>query len=410
MKALLFPVGSSGDVHPFLGLGLELKKRGHSVTVITNGEFRSVTERSGLSFLELGEAKLYHQAADNPDLWNPRKSFYVIAKMVGQIVKPTVEIIKRLHVPGKTVIVGGSLAFGVRIAEEKWGIPAVIIHLQPGVLRSVYDPPVLPGLRIPRWFPAPVIRMLYGLVDFIVDRGLESVNATRAELGLIRAKSLMGSWWNSPRLTIGLFPEWYAPPQKDWPKSFQSTGFPLFDAVEAEESDPDVEQFLDAGSPPVVFTAGSAMKSDRRFFEESDRAVRLLGCRAAYLTRYPDQLPSSISVTAHHFSYVPFSKIFPRASIVVHHGGIGTVAQAFQAGRPQLVVPLTHDQPDNAARVVKLGAGKALAGGSYTGTRAARILKRMLADLKMADRVKKISERIDPLSLQKTAALIESIL
>ena len=66
----------------------------------------------------------------------------------------------------------------------------------------------------------------------------------------------------------------------------------------------------------------------------------------------------------------------------MHHGGIGTTAEALRAGVPQVIVALAYDQFDNAARVEALGAG-ALVGGGAAGARPralAAALRRLLAD------------------------------
>ena len=76
-----------------------------------------------------------------------------------------------------------------------------------------------------------------------------------------------------------------------------------------------------------------------------------------FLTQYPEQLPARLPNGVRHFNYIPFSTVLPRAAAFVHHGGIGTTAQALAAGVPQLVVPLAHDQPDNAVRIRHLGVG-----------------------------------------------------
>jgi UDP:flavonoid glycosyltransferase YjiC (YdhE family) len=76
--------------------------------------------------------------------------------------------------------------------------------------------------------------------------------------------------------------------------------------------------------------------------------------------------------------YAPHSQLFPRASAVIHHGGIGTAAQALRAGKPQLVVPFFADQPDNAVRLEGLGVARALAEGAYRPDAVARALGQLL--------------------------------
>jgi UDP:flavonoid glycosyltransferase YjiC (YdhE family) len=159
------------------------------------------------------------------------------------------------------------------------------------------------------------------------------------------------------------------------------TGFPFYDQAEhGQEIDPDLERFLDAGTPPVVFTLGSsAVQQPGSFYHESLAAIQSLGCRAVLLIG-SNSLPGPLPVGTVAFPYAPFSKIFPRAAVIVHQGGIGTCAQALASGRPMLVVPFAFDQPDNAARLQRLGVARVIARANYTRNRAHSELEHLLTD------------------------------
>lgn len=361
---LLLPVGSSGDVHPFIALGQEFRKRGHKVTLMTNGFFRSTVERADINFIEIGTRDEYLEATENPDLWDPRKSFPLIMQMVTRTMSPMFTLIEKNFVPGETVVAAGSLAYGARAAQIKFKIPTAMVHLQPGVFRNMEDPPALPlGLRIPPGAPNILKRGFYSLLDFIIDRQLgRPLNIFMQSVGLPRVSKVMGEWWNSPELTLGLFPDWYMARGRDWPASVKLVGFPIFDgAGGVEQKSSGVDDFLKGAEPPLVFTGGSAMKMDQHFFSEAVKVCEKLNRRGILLAQFSDQVPRNLPASVKHFSYVPFSEIFPKAGVIVHHGGIGTVSQCLKAGRPQLVIPLAHDQFDNAYRVERLGAGKSLA-------------------------------------------------
>jgi rhamnosyltransferase subunit B len=93
----------------------------------------------------------------------------------------------------------------------------------------------------------------------------------------------------------------------------------------------------------------------------------------------PPDLPDSIYVTA----YAPFSQLLPLAAAMVHHGGIGTLSQCLAAGVPQLVVFMSLDQPDNAARIERLGVGLSLSSENLTEKRLLPLIKRCLEDPKI---------------------------
>jgi rhamnosyltransferase subunit B len=409
MNVLLIPIGSSGDVYPFVGIGQTLKKRGHVATVITNGHFRGVVERAGLRFVEFGTEEQYLRLVENADLWHPTKALPILLKLVTAGTPSLYELIRANIVEGETVVAAGSLAFAARIAQEKIGVPTVMTHLQPSMIRSALAPPVYSGFSIPSWLPRFATRGLFRLVDVLLDSQFgKPLNSFRATLGLAPAKGFMGNWWHSSPLTLGLFPDWYCPPQKDWPPQVRLTGFPLFDGASIEPASPGVEEFIDAGEAPVVFTAGTAMKVGGDFFHESVEACRQGGLRGILLTQFSDQLPDDRPESVRHFSYAPFSRLFPRAAAIVHHGGIGTTAQALRCGRPQLIMPLSHDQPDNADRVRRLGCGEWILPKDYKAPLVAATLRRLIDDREVNAACKAVAGKFEGVSaLEKTCDLIE---
>ncbi|HEY7696891.1 MAG TPA: nucleotide disphospho-sugar-binding domain-containing protein, partial [Vicinamibacteria bacterium] len=156
------------------------------------------------------------------------------------------------------------------------------------------------------------------------------------------------------------------------------TGFPLEDGSKSgEEISAEAARFLDAAKRPVIFTAGSAATSESRFFEESAEACRLTGIEGLFLTRYREQLPRELPANVRRFDYLPFSRVLPRVRALVHHGGIGTTAQALAAGIPQLVRPLAYDQFDNAHRLELLEVARTLSPARYRGPAAAAALEEL---------------------------------
>src|SRR5205823_6499514 len=131
---LLIPVGSAGDVYPFIGIGLELKRRGHSVLLLTNAYFQSLIERNGLGFAPLGTAEEFQKTLEDPDLWDSHRGFGVVARSgLVPFLRPMYDFIVRNNHPGSMVVVGSLLALGARLAQEKLGVPLVSLHLQPSV-------------------------------------------------------------------------------------------------------------------------------------------------------------------------------------------------------------------------------------------------------------------------------------
>lgn len=396
MHVVLVPIGSHGDVHPFVGLGHALLERGHQVTVVTNPHFEPLVRQLGLNFLPLGTEEQFRQAIDNPDLWEPMRGFRLVMSMLGELVRPLYDILVELTRAGDVVIAAQVTAWGARVAQDAIGVPVVTIHLQPSVMLSAIDPPRVPLYALIK--PLPVWarqRVIDAAQRYMIDPLIApAVNRVRSEVGLAPVR-MVTKWWHSPQRVLGLFPDWFAPPAPDWPAQLTLTGFPLFDERDHVEPDPVLERFLAQGDPPIVFTAGSANRHGADFFRAAVEACTLLGRRGLLVARFAEQMPPDLPAHVSHVSYVPFSHLLPRAAAIVHHGGIGTTGQALAAGIPQLVTPLAHDQPDNAFRLEKLGVGRALPPDRVRGSSLAHELGTLLGDPKLMARARALAERID---------------
>jgi rhamnosyltransferase subunit B len=93
-------------------------------------------------------------------------------------------------------------------------------------------------------------------------------------------------------------------------------------------------------------------------------------------------------------NYAPYSQIFPHACAIAHQGGIGTTAQALRAGRPTLVMPYSHDQPDNAARLERLGTSQTISRKQYSATKVTKLLRELLEHPSYAAKAAKVSQII----------------
>ncbi len=375
---ILVGLGSAGDVHPNIGLGRELQRRGHRVTLVAASVFRELAAQAGLEFFALGNDEQHYAAIRNPDLWHPMKAFPLVARLLMlPTMRPVYEFIAQNYVKGKTVVAAPGTAFGARLASEKLGVPLATLHLQPSLLRSSLEPACYAVPDLLRMLPLWLRRPYYRLIDWLaIDRLLvPETNAFRKELGLPPVHRVFDGWLHSPQLVIGLFPEWFAPRPADWPANFHHTGFPLWDEGEVRPATRDLESFLAAGEPPWVFTAGSVNMHAHKFFQAAVDACRASGQRGILIAKFADQIPSPLPAGVRHFEYVPFSQILPRAAAFTHHGGIGTVAQGLAAGVPQLVMPLAHDQFDNAMRVRRLGCGDFLLPKQFAGETVAAALR-----------------------------------
>jgi UDP:flavonoid glycosyltransferase YjiC (YdhE family) len=412
-NVVLIALGSAGDVHPFLALGQGLQARGHRVTLLTNDHFAGAVHSAGLEFTELGTAAEYCAVIERPEVWDPIRCVRPIVDWV--VLRPlrqTFALIAERYLPGTTVVVAPITALGARIAQEKLGVPLVTVALYPSLFRSAVCPPVQRPLPLTPSLPRSWNRFWYWLADVaLFDRLIgPEVNAFRAELGLAPVRRSFAEAGFSPECVLGMFPNWFGPPQADWPAQVRLTGFPLHDGSDGAALTPDAEEFLDAGAPPIVFSPGSAMRHGRAFFAAAVDACRRLGCRAILVSPFRDQVPCTLPAGIHYSDALPFSKLFSRAAAVVHHGGIGTSALGLAAGVPQLVMPMAYDQHDNAARLVVLGVARVLEPRSFRGPRVARELAALLDCPAVSARCRALAGRLQQAdSLTASCLLIEQV-
>src|SRR5262249_47482511 len=147
------------------------------------------------------------------------------------------------------VLVSSPAVVAARLVQEMRGTPLATVILQPGLIPSVSASPVMPAFNLPRGAPRWAGNLYWWLVDVaggrIVGRHL---NRVRTSLSLEPVRRFF-RWWSSPDLIIGMFPDWYGPPQADWPPQMRLTGFPLYDGRSGGGLRHEVLRFCRAGDP-----------------------------------------------------------------------------------------------------------------------------------------------------------------
>jgi UDP:flavonoid glycosyltransferase YjiC (YdhE family) len=406
MHFVCTPFGSSGDVHPMIGLALALQHRGHRVTFAGSGYFEPLVRSRSLDFVELGTREQFQALTEREEVWNPRKALqFLYQEGVAKIMRQHFELLADYQRQGPLVAVSNLFGFGARVAQEKLGIELVTVHLQPSVMWSSTEPPRIPGLFGPNWLRS----WMWDIgVRWVVDPAIcPSLNAWRAELGLAPVRCIT-SWWNSPWCVACLFPAWYGAPQPEWPQPLLQTDFPLWDERTDTPLPQQVADFLAAGERPIAVTPGSANVFGQSFLRSAVAACQRLGRRAILLTRFGEQVPRLLPESVIHVPYVPFSQLLPHCAALIHHGGIGSMSQAMAAGIPQVVVAVAHDQFDNGWRVERLGVGAALTHRGLSARKLTRALRSLLDSSPVATRCQTIARRLQGVDgTLKMAAAIE---
>ena len=401
-RIVLTTFGSYGDIHPYMALALELNSRGHNAVIVTSELYREKIEGAGIEF-----------CPTRPDISGPEDPD--IDELLRKIMEPQTGaefLIKELILPfirdsyddlldavqGADLLVTHVITFAGPLVAQKTGIPWISSVLAPVSLWSAHDPLVPPNMvwaaPLLRAAGVSVNRLFLGVARKFTRSWMEPVYELRKEIGLPPGEHPLFDAQHSPSRVLALFSRVMCEMQPDWPPQTVITGFPFYDKKDETPIAPELLRFLDEGPPPIVFTLGSsAVFIAGDFFQESIAAVKRLGQRAVILIgdmRNMPKEPLPKEIVA--FDYAPYGQILPRASVIVHQGGVGTTAQALRAGRPMLVMPYNHDQPDNASRVARLGVGRTVSRKRYNGPRVVQELKELLENPTYAERAAKIGE------------------
>ena len=379
----LVAVGTHGDVLPFIALGHELLARGHGASLAAPAPFEAMARRAGLAFQPLGTAADYEAVIREPELWHPRRGFRPMFDYAMSVAEIACLWLGAMYAnTPEMAVVASPLAWGARIAQDLYEIPTATLHVMPFLIESRSAPPILPGLPLPQVLPPRLRAYINSGADKYAAGpvALPPLNALRARLGLDPVKRLR-HWWNSPKRMLLMFPDWYAAPQADWPAQAVQLGFPIVDHFgDVAVLPPELSAFLAAGEPPVAFTYGSAMRRGEAFFATAVELCRRTGRRGVLLAPQGGQIPADLPPHVIHVPYAPMSTLLPSCAALVHHGGVGTVAQALAAGVPQLVVPVAFDHFDEGRRLTERNLGATMDRRFFWPGRAARVLTRLLAD------------------------------
>lgn len=409
-RIILNTFGSLGDLHPYLAIAIGLRERGHQAVIATSEVYREKVLAEGVEFApvrpDVGE--LLEQPELIEKLWDSRtgSEFLIREYILPQLEASYQDLVAACR--GADLILTHVAGYAGPLAAEALQIRWLSVALQPMVFFSVYDPPVVPNaewLRHLYWLGPAAFRAILAGGARRLDKWAAPIVKFRKRLGLPSSPGnpLLGGQF-SPVGTLALFSPHFAPQQPDWPPHSKQTGFVFYDrhsqgraGTDTKRDSSGLQHFLNSGPAPVLFTLGSsAVTHPGTFFRESMAAARMANVRAVLLTGLLDrtQLPQPLPDTVFVESYAPYSEIMPRAAAIVHQGGIGTTAQALRAGRPMLVVPWAHDQPDNALRLTKLGVARTVRRSRYAAPLVARELRGLLNESAYARRASLIGPEI----------------
>lgn len=401
-RILITTFGSSGDLNPFVAIGLGLRARGHQVTYAVEDNFQPQLRALGFPIAPLtgrAEQALMEQAHTLVSRATPMAS---LRALVNEVILPSLraQVTElRAACAEADILVSGAPMIPASFVADLTHIHWASIALSPVFIPSAYTEPQPLPFALPKALQQWANRASWSLGMMAVRRIYDvPINRVRAEYGLPPRRDLGQTGNLSRQLTAMAISPAYTPRPPDWPAWVHETGFCFWDTPTTWQEPPELAAFL-AGERPVVALSSGSM-SDRvgdafnPMFQAGIAAIRQAGARALVIGAptgaLPDPLPDDILA----LPFAPFSQVYPRCAAVIHHGGIGTLAQSLRAGVPALVVPWGVDQFFAGAQLARVGAGRWVRRPAFTAERGARELAALLEDPNYRKRAQTIAAQI----------------
>lgn len=374
---LLVTHWTGGDVIPFIRMGSILKKRGHDVRLFTHCIYDKDACSAGLEFTALDTPEEYQRMVDDLILLSDpihnlegterfNKNYHGSDKILSEY-----QIIKDFCQRDDTVLIcRHRSSISALLAAEKHHLPVASVFLAPNYMSHLSLHESLMG-----------------------DMMAKEINKARSELDLVPINSWT-SWMCSPKRIIGMWPEWFAKREPDWPESLVTIDFPHMEDDHAEPLPETVLPLLDPDHKPILITAGTSKMIKPEFYQVAQEACHNLNYKAILVTQYAEHIPQPLHEGIHVFQYLPLKQLMPHVGAIIHHGGIGTLSEAVNAGIPQLVLPYYADRPDNAFRLSELGVAEFIPPAKWDPSLLSSALERLMSPesihrcLKLSDRAR----------------------
>ena len=405
MNVVVTSFGSQGDFNPLLAIASALVRRGVTVTFVANPFYETRVKRTGSLFVGAGNYfDVFAALEANPRYVSKRLGAVAVWK---ELIVPSIRAIypivrDTVYEVGATSVVSHFVSYGGAWAAAETGVRSVIVTTSSSAWLSRHQPMVFANWRAPRIVQGALTTAIRGMSGVVLSRALRRL---AADIG-----APIGDTMPVAELNLGVWPEWFRPPASDDPPHSRMCGF-VFDKIDASQPlPPDVESFLAAGDSPVVASFGSAVSlhATDRYLAVANACGRL-GRRCLLIAPSADVVAPSPNVMV--VASAPYARVFPAASVVVHHGGFGTCGEALRAGKPSLVTPFAFDQFDTAARVQDLGLGQWFAGETKNVAQIAAALDSTLRDASLAAAAHDAAVKIaaTPDGADRAAELIETL-
>ena len=394
-RIIFSAIGTKGDIHPMLGLATKLAERGYDVAFLSNDYFKPIIEAAGIAFVSVGTLEQYRSGHSNSGIW--KQDAQAIANLAQECwipsVLPAFSYVSKAYEQDKEIVVVTLFSDnGAAIAAELLGIPIIMLYLSPSAVPS--DHLSLPyGVthgRVKKFIHRALsyARKIFNPIAVLTLRRSNYsrfITNFRQSHGLLPSKERKKNGQNA-FLDIAFFPEWFAARASDWPTKLSFLGFPLFDTIETPARSL-VDAFIDEKGAPILFFTGTGVDDVEAVFRAGREICEHLSLPGIFIGGSNGARLLVGNENCLHLPYVDFEHTLPKCKAIVHHGGIGTTAQAIRAGLPQIIRPLSFDQPDNASRIYSMGIGYCIPPAIFNAKKVSILLCEMLNNASLKDRI-----------------------
>lgn len=369
MRICFYSCGSAGDVLPFARLAATLKHH-HEVSISTHAGYGTLANQLGIAYHPYDSTAAYQRLLGDAHYLNTPSG---IPKFLRAHVLPAADrVIAQLSAtmsPGDLIIAPPLFDIAPRLAAEKLGLTLLSAFLAPVQVTASE----LRGVMIEKVL-GPDIQQLR------TRQGLSAISDWR-------------TWLDYSSDSLALWPEWFGQDEPGWIEGIHPIGFVL-DRTGAALAHK-LEQFLDRYPTPALVTGGTGAFLGADFYSAAIDALALANVPAIIVCRYPELLPAKRPNNMIHIKQASFSALFPRVSLVIHHGGVGTLAAAVAAATPQLILAYGADRPDNGQRIAQRGLGSVRAPAQWQPAILAEDIKQLRLNQAVLQACEKLAAQVN---------------
>ncbi len=341
MKIACVILGTRGDVQPMIALATALIKKGHEVVVCAPSENEKLAQLYNCPFVPFGP-EVKKSIKENPEQQKGGVAIKISPSQGKKIVLDQIHLLPD-KIRGVDLVLGAGIVMGVQTAADILKVPYRLVAFYPILLGTTKDDPFKN-------------RLMFSIGRKVMNLMMKGyINKARARYGLPPIQDIW-SHWLGENVILACDKE-INPARENSAFAFTQTGFMLLPSK--MDLPADVEDFLNAGKPPVYIGFGSNPISNPEKYTHLFEQVRNETKQRLIISRGWAEISGNNNEDILYVDEMPFEWLFPRLCAAIYHGGTGTLAAIARAGIPQAAFPFMGDQFDNQKQIVKLGLGPA---------------------------------------------------